>query len=156
MISPSFRETPSDHETPAVSVLTDTLREAAERSASDIHVEPSEHAWRIRLRVDGALHVLMRPPPHLRDAFVTRIKVLARMDIAERRVPQDGRLRLNLPGGRIGDYRVNSLPTLFGEKLVLRGSKRCRPTYRSPRSVSTTRKAARSNRRFARRTVSSS
>ncbi|SPB17263.1 type II/IV secretion system protein [Caballeronia novacaledonica] len=110
----------SDHDTPAVSLLTDTLREAAERGASDIHVEPSEHDWRIRLRVDGALHALKRPPPHLRDAFVSRIKVLARMDIAERRVPQDGRLRLSLPGGRIGDYRVNSLPTLFGEKLVLR------------------------------------
>ncbi len=156
MISPSFRETPSDHERPAVSLLTDTLREAAERGASDIHVEPSEHAWRIRLRVDGALHVLKRPPPHLRDAFVTRIKVLARMDIAERRVPQDGRLRLNLPGGRIGDYRVNSLPTLFAKNSCCGGSKRCRPTFRSPRSVSTTRKAARSNRRFGHRTVSSS
>ncbi|WP_250513978.1 GspE/PulE family protein [Caballeronia sp. INDeC2] len=117
--SEAARDSTSD-ETPAVSLLTDTLREAAERGASDIHVEPSEHDWRIRLRVDGALHVLKRPPPHLRDAFVTRIKVLARMDIAERRVPQDGRLRLTLPGGRIGDYRVNSLPTLFGEKLVLR------------------------------------
>jgi type IV pilus assembly protein PilB len=114
------RESAADHETPAVSLLTDTLRESAERGASDIHIEPSEHDWRIRLRVDGALHVLKRPPPHLRDALVTRIKVLARMDIAERRVPQDGRLRLNLPGGRSGDYRVNSLPTLFGEKLVLR------------------------------------
>jgi len=118
--SEAARDSASDHETPAVSLLTETLREAAERGASDIHVEPSEHDWRIRLRVDGALHVLKRPPPHLRDAFVTRIKVLARMDIAERRVPQDGRLRLTLPGGRIGDYRVNSLPTLFGEKLVLR------------------------------------
>lgn len=113
-------EAVSEHDTPAVSLLAETLREAAERGASDIHVEPAEHDWRIRLRVDGALHVLRRPPPHLRDAFVTRIKVLSRMDIAERRVPQDGRLRLSLPGGRTGDYRVNSLPTLFGEKLVLR------------------------------------
>ncbi|WP_244815162.1 GspE/PulE family protein [Caballeronia sp. Lep1P3] len=110
----------SEQDAPAVSLLADTLREAAERGASDIHVEPSEHEWRIRLRVDGALHVLRRPPPHLRDAFITRIKVLARMDIAERRVPQDGRLRLALPRGETGDYRVNSLPTLFGEKLVLR------------------------------------
>jgi len=113
-------DTASDPDSPAVSLLANTLREAAERGASDIHVEPSEHDWRIRLRVDGALHVLRRPPPHLRDAFVTRIKVLARMDIAERRVPQDGRLRLALGGGQTGDYRVNSLPTLFGEKLVLR------------------------------------
>ncbi|SAL01486.1 GspE/PulE family protein [Caballeronia ptereochthonis] len=114
------RDSAPDNEAPAVSLLAETLREAAERGASDIHVEPSEHDWRIRVRVDGVLHGLRRPPPHLRDAFVTRIKVLARMDIAERRVPQDGRLRLNLPGGRFGDYRVNSLPTLFGEKLVLR------------------------------------
>jgi type IV pilus assembly protein PilB len=113
-------DTASDPDSPAVSLLANTLREAAERGASDIHVEPSEHDWRIRLRIDGALHVLRRPPPHLRDAFVTRIKVLARMDIAERRVPQDGRLRLALGGGQTGDYRVNSLPTLFGEKLVLR------------------------------------
>ncbi|BAN24153.1 GspE/PulE family protein [Caballeronia insecticola] len=127
MISPSrdafdsfTRDPSSDHEAPAVSLLTDILREAAERGASDIHVEPAEHDWRIRMRVDGVLHASRRPPPHLRDAFVTRIKVLARMDIAERRVPQDGRLRLKLPGGRAGDYRVNSLPTLFGEKLVLR------------------------------------
>jgi type IV pilus assembly protein PilB len=119
MNAPAFI-TASGDDTPAVSLLTDTLREAASRGASDIHVEPFEHDWRIRLRVDGALHVLRHPPPHLRDAFVTRIKVLSRMDIAERRVPQDGRLRQTLPGGQTGDYRVNSLPTLFGEKLVLR------------------------------------
>jgi type IV pilus assembly protein PilB len=105
---------------PAVALLTDTLREAAARGASDIHVEPGEHEWRIRLRIDGALHTYLTPPPHLRDAFTTRIKVLARMDIAERRVPQDGRLRLPLANGTPEDYRVNSLPVLFGEKLVLR------------------------------------
>ncbi len=76
----------------------------------------------MRVRVDGVLHELARPPAHLRDAFITRVKVLARMDIAERRVPQDGRLRLALAPNARGadDYRVNSLPTLFGEKLVLR------------------------------------
>ncbi|WP_233803474.1 GspE/PulE family protein [Paraburkholderia sp. HP33-1] len=105
---------------PAVRLLTDTLHEATRRNASDIHVEPAEHGWRVRLRIDGVLHEIPRPPAHLRDAFVTRIKVLARMDIAERRVPQDGRLRLATSPGRIEDYRVNSLPTLFGEKLVLR------------------------------------
>ncbi|MDR5879150.1 GspE/PulE family protein [Caballeronia sp. LZ032] len=117
---PRIADSAPDNEAPAVSLLAETLREAAARGASDIHVEPAEHDWRIRVRVDGVLHVLRRPPPHLRDAFVTRIKVLARMDIAERRVPQDGRLRLHLAGGQVGDYRVNSLPTLFGEKLVLR------------------------------------
>ena len=105
---------------PAVRLLADTLQEAARRNASDLHIEPMEHGWRMRLRVDGVLHELARPPAHLRDAFITRVKVLARMDIAERRVPQDGRVRLPVTAGRVEDYRVNSLPTLFGEKLVLR------------------------------------
>ncbi|AMV43768.1 GspE/PulE family protein [Paraburkholderia caribensis] len=105
---------------PAVRLLADTLQEAARLNASDLHIEPMEHGWRMRLRVDGVLHELARPPAHLRDAFITRVKVLARMDIAERRVPQDGRLRLPIATGRVEDYRVNSLPTLFGEKLVLR------------------------------------
>ncbi|PCE28365.1 GspE family protein [Paraburkholderia acidicola] len=105
---------------PAVRLLADTLREAATRNASDIHVEPAEHGWRIRLRIDGVLHETGQPPAHLRDAFISRVKVLARMDIAERRIPQDGRLRLAATQGAFEDYRVNSLPTLFGEKLVLR------------------------------------
>ncbi|MDE1183218.1 ATPase, T2SS/T4P/T4SS family [Paraburkholderia sp.] len=109
-----------DDNTPAVKLLTDTLREASRRNASDLHIEPAEHGWRMRLRIDGVLHQIAQPPAHLRDAFITRVKVLARMDIAERRVPQDGRLRIASAPGRIEDYRVNSLPTLFGEKLVLR------------------------------------
>ncbi|AUT60549.1 GspE/PulE family protein [Paraburkholderia terrae] len=112
--------TPDADNPPAVRLLADTLQEAARLNASDLHVEPMEHGWRMRLRVDGVLHELARPPAHLRDAFITRVKVLARMDIAERRVPQDGRLRLPIAAGRVEDYRVNSLPTLFGEKLVLR------------------------------------
>ncbi|WP_175915695.1 MULTISPECIES: ATPase, T2SS/T4P/T4SS family [unclassified Burkholderia] len=107
-------------DSPAVRLLTDTLHAARVRDASDIHVEPFEGGWRIRLRIDGVLHEHARPPAHLRDALVTRIKVLARMDIAERRLPQDGRLRIAVDGGIRGDYRVSSLPTLFGEKLVLR------------------------------------
>jgi type IV pilus assembly protein PilB len=107
---------------PAVRLLAHTLREAAQRNASDLHIEPLERGWRIRLRIDGVLHEIAPPPAHLRDAFITRIKVLARMDIAERRIPQDGRLRL-APRGETQaheDYRVNSLATLHGEKLVLR------------------------------------
>lgn len=107
-------------EGPAVRLLAQTLDQAARRAASDIHVEPNEHGWRIRLRVDGTLHELPSPPAHLRDAFVTRVKVLARLDIAERRVPQDGRLRLAVAPGKIEDYRVSALPTVHGEKLVLR------------------------------------
>jgi type IV pilus assembly protein PilB len=105
---------------PAVRLLTDTLQEATRRNASDLHIEPMEHSWRVRLRVDGVLHEIPPPPAHLRDAVITRVKVLARMDIAERRVPQDGKLRIATAPGRVEDYRVNSLPTLFGEKLVLR------------------------------------
>src|SRR3984957_17475806 len=74
----------------------------------------------MRLRIDGVLHALSAPPAHLRDAFITRVKVLARMDIAERRVPQDGRLRIATSPGRVEKVIVNLLPTLFGEKLVLR------------------------------------
>ncbi|MEP9327633.1 ATPase, T2SS/T4P/T4SS family [Paraburkholderia phymatum] len=119
--TPSLQSVTSDADSPpAVRLLSGTLQEAARRNASDLHIEPMEHGWRMRLRVDGVLHELARPPVHLRDAFITRVKVLARMDIAERRVPQDGRLRLPVTAGRVEDYRVNSLPTLFGEKLVLR------------------------------------
>ncbi|OYD76498.1 UNVERIFIED_ORG: type IV pilus assembly protein PilB [Burkholderia sp. CF145] len=112
--------TPDADSPPAVRLPADTLQEAARLNASDLHIEPMEHGWRMRLRVDCVLHELARPPAHLRDAFITRVKVLARMDIAERRVPQDGRLRLPIAAGRVEDYRVNSLPTLFGEKLLLR------------------------------------
>lgn len=112
--------TPHADNAPAVALLTETLREAAARGACDIHVEPGEHERRIRLRIDGASHAFLKPLPHLRDAFITRIKVLACVDSAERRVPQDGRLRLPLANGNPEDYRVNSLPVLFGEKLVLR------------------------------------
>jgi type IV pilus assembly protein PilB len=111
----------ADHaDSPAVRLLQNTLLDACARGASDIHVEPGEQAWRIRLRIDGVLHEVARPAAHLLDAFVTRVKVLARLDIAERRIPQDGRLRLPLGGQQVEEYRVSSLPTLFGEKLVLR------------------------------------
>jgi type IV pilus assembly protein PilB len=103
-----------------VRLLAETLLDAAQRGASDLHIEPAEHGWRIRLRIDGVLHVSACPPAHLRDAFVTRIKVLARLDIAERRIPQDGRLRILIAPGNCAEYRVSTLPTLFGEKLVLR------------------------------------
>lgn len=105
---------------PAVRLATDILLAAHERNASDVHLEPNSRGWRVRLRIDGVLHEWSTPPAHLRDAVLTRVKVLARMDIEERRVPQDGRLRQALAPGLHGDYRVSSLPTLHGEKLVLR------------------------------------
>lgn len=113
-------EAPVPDDGPAARLFAATLDQAARRGASDIHIEPSEHGWRIRLRVDGMLHELPSPPSHLRDAFVTRIKVLARLDIAERRVPQDGRLRIAVAPGEVEDYRVSALPTVHGEKLALR------------------------------------
>lgn len=119
LLSPHAEAGPPD-DGPAARLFAATLDQAARRGASDIHVEPSEQGWRIRLRVDGLLHELPSPPPHLRDAFVTRIKVLARLDIAERRIPQDGRLRLTVAPGEVEDYRVSTLPTMHGEKLALR------------------------------------
>lgn len=111
-----------DLDAPAVRLLNDTIAQAAKYMASDIHIEPAEYGWRIRLRIDGALYRIAEPPAHLRDALITRIKVLARMDIAERRVPQDGRLRIEQPGTgtRVDEFRVSTLPTIFGEKVVLR------------------------------------
>ena len=113
-------QAPHVDDAPAVRLLADTLARASQLGASDVHVEPGDSIWRIRFRIDGVLHEASAPPPHLRDAFVTRVKVLARLDIAERRLPQDGRLRLACAADAAQDYRVSSLPTIFGEKLVLR------------------------------------
>jgi type IV pilus assembly protein PilB len=100
-------------------ILTDALR----RGASDIHIEPYERELRVRFRIDGILYVVMNPPMKLREAITSRIKILAKLDIAERRIPQDGRIKLRFNNdGKIRelDYRVSTLPTLFGEKIVLR------------------------------------
>ena len=107
-------------DSPAARLLRDILHDAGARRASDIHLEPDEQGWRVRVRIDGVLHVLPRPAAALRDAIVTRIKVLARIDIAERRIPQDGRLRIRTSPTAIEEFRVSTLPTLHGEKLVLR------------------------------------
>ncbi|CAB3777562.1 GspE/PulE family protein [Pararobbsia alpina] len=107
-------------DSPAARLLRDVLLDAAERRASDIHIEPDVGGWRIRLRIDGVLHQTARPAASLCDPFVTRIKVLSRIDIAERRIPQDGRLRIRIRPSKIEEYRVSTLPTLFGEKVVLR------------------------------------
>lgn len=103
-----------------VKFVTKVLTDAIRRKASDIHIEPYEKQFRIRIRIDGILTEMPAPPRTLSDRIISRIKVMSRMDISERRMPQDGRIKLKLSAGRSIDFRVNSCPTLFGEKIVLR------------------------------------
>jgi type IV pilus assembly protein PilB len=107
------------NEAPVVKLINAILADAVHKGASDIHFECFEHELRVRYRVDGALREIMRPPFKLRAALISRFKIMAGLNIAERRVPQDGRIKLKL-GKRVIDYRVSTLPTLFGEKVVLR------------------------------------
>jgi type IV pilus assembly protein PilB len=105
---------------PVVKLVNLILTDAIKRKASDIHIEPYEKTFRVRYRIDGVLYEVMKPPIKLRAAITSRIKIMSEMDIAERRLPQDGRIKIKLPGGKDMDYRVSCLPTLFGEKIVLR------------------------------------
>ena len=107
-------------EPPVVKLVNLILTDAIRKQASDIHVEPYEKTFRVRYRIDGVLYEVMRPPMKLRNAILSRIKIMAELDIAERRLPQDGRIKLKMGRGREMDFRVSVLPTLFGEKVVLR------------------------------------
>jgi len=107
-------------EAPVVKLVNLILTDAIKKGASDIHIEPYEKSFRVRYRIDGVLYEVMKPPIKLKNAITSRIKILSEMDIAERRLPQDGRIKIKLPGGKDMDYRVNCLPTLFGEKICLR------------------------------------
>ncbi len=104
---------------PVISIVNSILSEAITRLASDIHVEPYEKKFRVRMRIDGVLHSMTELPIEMKRAVTARFKIMSRMDIAESRVPQDGRIKLRAQGNEI-DFRVNSIPTLFGEKVVLR------------------------------------
>src|SRR6266705_2648035 len=104
---------------PVVKLINGLLTDAVKRGASDIHIEPFEHEIRVRYRVDGALQEVMKPPVKMRAALTSRVKIMAQLNIAERRVPQDGRIKLKM-GTRVIDFRVSTLPVLFGEKIVLR------------------------------------
>ena len=104
---------------PVVKLINGLLVEAVKRGASDIHIEPFEHEIRVRYRIDGSLLEIMRPPLRMKAALTSRIKILSQLNIAERRVPQDGRLKLKM-GNRVIDFRVSTLPVLYGEKIVLR------------------------------------
>jgi type IV pilus assembly protein PilB len=110
----------SAEDAPVVKLVNLIMVDAIKKSASDIHVEPYEKEFRIRYRIDGALYEVMKPPLKLKNAVVSRIKIMSSLDIAERRLPQDGRIKLKLGRGREMDFRVSVLPTLFGEKIVLR------------------------------------
>ncbi|MDE0350018.1 MAG: type IV-A pilus assembly ATPase PilB [Gammaproteobacteria bacterium] len=105
---------------PVVRFVHGLLLEAVRAGASDVHLEPYERSCRVRFRTDGILREVRRPPRNLAARLAARLKVMAGLDIAERRVPQDGRIRLRLGASRAADFRVNTLPTLFGEKVVLR------------------------------------
>lgn len=111
---------PSNAEAPAVHYLQQTFESAAQLRASDIHFEPFENFYRVRLRIDGVLQEISPPPFEFREHIASRIKVLARLDIAEKRLPQDGRMSMGLQNSQRLDLRVSTLPTLFGEKLVIR------------------------------------
>ncbi len=104
---------------PVVKLINAVLTDAVKRGASDIHFECFEHELRVRYRIDGALQEVMKPPLKLKAALISRFKIMAQLNIAERRVPQDGRIKLKM-GNKVIDYRVSTLPTLFGEKVVLR------------------------------------
>jgi type IV pilus assembly protein PilB len=107
-------------EAPVVRLVNAILVDAIRRGASDIHIEPYEKSFRVRYRVDGVLNESMNPPLKLRNALTSRLKIMSNLDIAERRLPQDGRIKLKLGKGQEMDFRVSVLPTLFGEKIVLR------------------------------------
>ncbi len=105
---------------PVVTLVNAILADAAKRRCSDIHIEPYEKIFRVRFRVDGVLQEIMSPPLRLKNALVSRLKVMAGLDIAERRLTQDGRIKLKMGVGGELDIRVSVLPTLFGEKVVMR------------------------------------
>ena len=107
-------------EAPVVKFVNKMLVDAIRMGASDLHFEPYEKSFRVRFRVDGVMQKMANPPVQLANKIAARLKVMSQMDISERRVPQDGRIKLKISKNKAIDFRVNSLPTLFGEKLVLR------------------------------------
>jgi type IV pilus assembly protein PilB len=106
-------------EAPVVKLVNVILSEAIKKGASDIHAEPYEKVFRVRFRIDGVLYEVMTPPMSLKNAIISRLKIMASLDISERRLPQDGRMKVKYKGREV-DFRVSTLPTLFGEKVVMR------------------------------------
>ncbi|MGD9651209.1 MAG: type IV-A pilus assembly ATPase PilB [Candidatus Dadabacteria bacterium] len=110
----------ASEEAPVIKLVNHLLMDSIRKGASDIHIEPYEKDLRVRYRIDGVLYDIMRPPLKLKNAVTSRIKVMSNLDIAERRLPQDGRIKVKLGHGRTMEYRVSVVPTLFGEKVVMR------------------------------------
>ncbi len=107
-------------EAPVVKLVNLILLDAIKKGASDIHIEPYEKDFRVRFRIDGVLYEVMKPPMKLKSAIISRLKIMSELDISERRLPQDGRIKLKLGRGKEMDFRVSVCPTLFGEKVVMR------------------------------------
>lgn len=107
-------------DTPVVRFVNKLLLDSINKGASDIHMEPYEKSFRVRIRADGVLHEVASPPVALAHRLIARVKVMSKMDISERRIPQDGRIKLQISKNRAIDFRVNTCPTLYGEKIVLR------------------------------------
>jgi type IV pilus assembly protein PilB len=118
--APATEEDSDVEDAPVVKYIQKILIDAISAGASDIHFEPYERFYRIRYRVDGILNEIAQPPLAIKDKVASRIKVISRLDIAEKRVPQDGRMKLVLTKNKAIDFRVSTLPTLFGEKIVMR------------------------------------
>ena len=110
----------ASEDAPVVKLVNLILSDAIKKGASDIHVEPYEKSFRVRYRIDGILHKVMDPPRKLQNAITSRLKIMSELDIAERRLPQDGRIKLKTSKGKEMDFRVSSIPTIYGEKVVLR------------------------------------
>lgn len=116
----SVAATSEVEDAPVVKFLHKMLLDAFSMRASDLHFEPYEHNYRVRFRIDGELREIASPPIAIKDKLASRIKVISRMDISEKRVPQDGKMKLKIGPDRVIDFRVSTLPTLFGEKIVIR------------------------------------
>lgn len=120
VVESSSSNTAEVEDAPVVRFLHKMLMDAFSMRASDLHFEPYEHTYRVRFRIDGELREIASPPIAIKEKLASRIKVISRMDISEKRVPQDGRMKLKVGPDRVIDFRVSTLPTLFGEKIVIR------------------------------------
>jgi type IV pilus assembly protein PilB len=139
-------------EAPVVRLVNAILTEAVKRGASDVHIECFEHEMRVRFRVDGALHEIMQPPMKLKSALISRLKILAALNIAERRVPQDGRIKLKM-GKKVVDFRVSTLPRCSARRWCSASSTRATSRSTSRRSASSRGPSASCSRRSATRTA---